>query len=166
MKLKLIFGLSLLAIGCTHAGSSNSQTNGLGRSSNVRLAQAQMGAAEGSPILGTMNFEQMPNSVIVTYRFEGLQPKGNYQISFQEGADCESLDLNSLSNLKQLRANKQGVAENTFKTQDFSVSGERALVGGAVVLASNDVKMSGASTGGKQLACGQIEPFKPSTASE
>lgn len=125
----------------------------------VRLAQAQVLAQQGQSVTGTVNFEQMPNSVIISYHLEGLNPKGEYQILVNDSQSCSSSDVRSMLSLKELRANKQGVSDNTFKTEDFSVSGNQALLGKTLAI------VVGRSTSAERarglLACGQVLPFNP-----
>lgn len=157
-----ILGLSLVLTSCTHSSGTASQP--MARE-NVRLAQAQVLAPQGAPVLGTLNFEQMPNSVIITYRIEGLEPKSKYQILVQETDDCKRVDLSTANPLRQLRVNKSGVSENTFKTVDFSVSGENSLLGKTVVIVSQPAKTKAPvrtqaqarSPDIIQIACGRVE---------
>lgn len=129
-------------------------------SQNVRMAQAQVFSDTDEMIKGTLNFEQMPNSVIVTYRLEGLTPKRDYQISVKEQQDCRSADLAAGTPLKDLRASKQGISENTFKIEDFSVSGKQPLIGKSVVVTPRGAS---ADRSHSAMACGQVLPLVPTS---
>lgn len=159
MRLRILVILFCALSACTSSNGSRAASRE-SWPSNVRLAQAQISPDENkaTPIQGTLNFEQMPNSVIITYRIEGLEPKGNYQILVQENLDCESVNVAQANSLRVLKANKEGIAENTFKTQEFSVSKDRALLGSSVVIArAPQGKRQSQSL--SQLACAPIEPF-------
>lgn len=182
-RLMTLSGLVFCLTACTHSSSTASIPP---NPENVRLAHAQLTAPDGEPVLGNLSFEQMPNSVIITYRLEGLEPKNDYQILIQEPSDCRSLDLASASALRQLRANKSGVSENTFKTVDFSVSRENPLLGKTVVVVSrpggskadsfsrtqrraqarNQARAQIHTRDIVQIACGQVEASPPSSALE
>ncbi len=123
---------------------------------NERLAQAQMLAFPGKSVQGSMSFEQMPNSMIVSYHLEGLKPKQFYQISVFQTNECVIRRSQSPIFLYQLKANKTGVSENTFKTEEFSVSGERGLMGQSVVVTATDP--SSRKSSDVFVACGRVEP--------
>lgn len=99
---------------------------------NTRLANAELMA---ETVQGNLNFEQMPNSTLVTFRFEGLQPKTSYRVYIQTGDACRQPALEAASPLAPVRANREGIAENTFRTEDFSVSGSRSVLGQSIILA-------------------------------
>lgn len=147
----------LLAVGCTHAQINENKNVENGKPMvDARLAHADFIPEEDNPIQGVFRFEQMPNSVIVTFHVEGLAPQSAYQIYFFPGQECTSLDLTSGDLVSRLRANKEGFAENTFKTERFTISRNRALLGGSVVLrrlaqnAQPDLSMV-------PIACGVVE---------
>ncbi len=121
------------------------------------MAQAQLEAKKDLKIQGHINFEQMPNSVIITFRIEGLVPKGNYQLFLHPDRNCGSVAMTSTASMISLRANSHGIAENTFKIQDLKVAGPASLAGDIVVL-------SVLPTGSKNLtpievACGPVKPL-------
>jgi Cu/Zn superoxide dismutase len=158
----LVWVFVFVGTGCVSPQTTTKQAQ---RFENVRLAQAQVTPSpSSSAVKGTVNFEQMPNSMIVIHRIEGLTPKGTYQVFVKDSGDCNSKDLKSAHLISQVRANKSGVAENTFKTEDFSVSGQQPVVGRTIVITT-------APSGSKKqtpdpIACGPVEPFARSAASQ
>jgi hypothetical protein len=149
-------------------GGSRTETAPEAMPENVRLAQAQVAGdadvSRGEPVKGFLQFEQMPNSVIISYRLEGLTPKRDYQIFVKEKQGCRPSDLSPAVGLKGLKGNKSGVSENTFTTADFSVSGKQSLLGKTVVIATreSDAEMSASIP----LACGQVLPVGATPAAE
>ncbi len=103
---------------------------------SVRLAEAQMQASALPSLKGQFQLEQMPNSVIVTYRVEGLRPQRSYRILWTEGGSCQNVRLAEAEQLSVLKSDRNGKAQNTFKTEDHSVSEDRPLLAGALVLAN------------------------------
>lgn len=167
MRLRFCLGLALiLSVACTHAEKSPNRAYGSPTPIlNSRLAQAQVTSVEGSSVQGTMNFEQMPNSLIVTYSLQGLKPKETYQILAKEDPSCDLESVTASGALYQLKANKQGSSEHTFKTEDFSVSGDRALMGKTIVVVATP--NSGRSKiAARMVACGHVEAQKASGSSE
>lgn len=160
MRLRILnYLFLLLATGCAHQGAhAEKEIN----RADVRLARAEVAALDGTFAKGTVNFEQMPNSVIVVFRIEGLEPRETYQLFILDSEDCETLDLRSASRLSKLRTNKEGIAEHTFKTTRFTVSRENALIDVSVAVAKR-IPGSGSLSA---FACGQIEPLNPENALE
>lgn len=157
MQLLSILGSFLLFIGCSHGQSSLSTAEKRQGPGDIRLARAQVMGLDGKPVRGEIQFEQMPNSVIVVYKVEGLQPKAKYQLMTLNGGDCSNLDFASADVLAQVRTNKEGMSEHTFKTVNYSVSGEEPLLGSPVVVVD---LLQGAK---QPLACGMISTFDSSS---
>lgn len=114
-----------------------------------------MTSNSGSQAYGSVNFEQMPNSVIVTFRLEGLAPKTFYHLFLHPDQYCDSLDMNSILPMTRLRANENGIAENTFKLQNIKVSGAASLMGDVVLLRTSPKSKDQMPS---EIACGAIFP--------
>ncbi len=122
---------------------------------DTRVAHAVIDAGEVSEIQGQVNFEQMPNSVIVTYHIEGLQPKSRYQMYLHKDQTCNSLDSSMAKPIARVRVRPDGIAENTFKSETVTVAkGEQALAGDAIVLRSLDQELAVSPA----VACSEVRP--------
>ena len=129
---------------------------------DTRVAQAFINTGDVSQIQGQIFFEQMPNSVIVSYHIEGLQPKSRYQIFLHKNQTCGSLNATAADAFVKLRARPDGVAENTFKTDTVTVAkGADALAGDAIVIRSLDEELGSFPPA---VACAEIRPQEPTVA--
>jgi hypothetical protein len=142
-------------------GNVNSEQQGTRE--NLRLAQAQLSPVGGYPVNGTVNFEQMPNSVIITYHLDGVAPSSEYQLAVTQAPGCEPNVDGSGGVLLNLRTNKTTTTDHTFKTEDYSVSANQPLLGKWVSLSPRNAKKKL----GPAVACGEVVPFiPPSTPTE
>ncbi len=153
-----IFCVCLVIIfsGCSHFGSLSKKNSSPEWSDDVRMAQAQIESKTDQKIQGQVNFEQMPNSVIVTFHIEGLMPKGNYQLFLHPDRNCGTQVMTSTPAMTTMRANTDGIAQNTFKIQDLKVAGPASLAGDIVVLTTSP-KGSKVLTP-VEVACGPVRP--------
>jgi hypothetical protein len=123
---------------------------------DTRVAHALIDAGDISEIQGQVDFEQMPNSVIVTYHIEGLQPKNHYQMYLHKDQTCNSLDAKVAKPFARVRARPDGMAENTFKSENITVAkGEQALAGDAIVIRSLDEELGAFQPA---VACSEVRP--------
>lgn len=147
--------LSLFLVGCGALQTSPFQKR---PNENVRLAQARLSGLTDPNVEGRVEFEQMPNSMIIILHLEGLKPKEKYRIHVLESGSCEASDRAGSAALLEFRSNKMGNAENTFKTEMYTVSGERPLLGSAILVASGSPSAPGRGQQMTPLACGVAEP--------
>src|SRR4051812_9478270 len=105
-----------LTQGCAHGMMSSDKPEW---PKDARMAQAQI----ANQVQGNVSFEQMPNSVIITYHLEGLEPKANYQLVLHRDQSCKALSRKSNEVLTTFKASKLGISEHTFKVEDVRVSG-------------------------------------------
>src|SRR4051812_13243122 len=122
MSSKIVFSFAIISSflwACVQTGGSVSQQRNF---DPVCLAQAQLiPLGPESEAKGNLNFEQMPNSMIVIYRLEGLAAKNNYEIRLLPSAACEEANLKDSQLLYAFKTNPQGISENTFKLENHSV---------------------------------------------
>lgn len=152
----LIFALSACA---THreVTQTDSRANQVNWPPDTRTAQAVIDSGIISQIEGQINFEQMPNSVIVSYHIEGLQPKSRYQIYLHKNQTCDSLNAAVGEPLTKVRVRPDGIAENTFKSEEMTVTkGEKALPGTVIVLRSLDENLGSFAPA---VACAEVRPY-------
>jgi hypothetical protein len=140
-----------LTMGCAHGNILSTSSDKPEWPKDLRMAQAQIPENQGN-----VTFEQMPNSVIVIYHLENLEPKASYQLVLHRDQNCKNLKNKSTEVLTTFKASKVGVSEHTFKLEDIRVSGgdpSQSLEGGSIVLQS--VPAKGAPT---PVACSEVEP--------
>ncbi len=157
MKWNQWLTLSILLIsGCSHWPQRSETTSKEDWPEGIRMAHAQLAALSDPPAQGKVNFEQMPNSVIVTYYLEGLKPKSSYQLFLRPDQNCQSEDLMPNQMIFTLRANDKGISENTFKIPSLKVAGENSLAKDSVVLRFLPAKSKVENK--VNLACGDLRP--------
>lgn len=149
--------LIIMFSGCSHFSGFANKNSSPAWSDDTRMAQAQLKPIEGLKIQGHVNFEQMPNSVIVSFHLEGLVPKGNYQLFLHPDRACGSLAMPSAPAMTSLRANTEGISENTFKIQDLKVIGPSSLAGDIVVLSITPKGSKNLTP--SAVACGSVMPL-------
>lgn len=161
MLLKHTIGaLFFVAVGCAHGPQGSASQPIPDKTSapmkDLRLAQANLvPQAELGP-QGVVNFEQMPNSMIVTFRVEGLKPKSTYNVTVYEGQDCDSLDLSAADNISRIRTDKLGIAEGSFRSEQRTLAGQRGVVGDAIAI--REFIEGAVRQNSPEITCGTIEP--------
>ena len=143
--------------GCSHFGILSKKDSSSDWSEDVRMAQAVIESKQDPQIQGHVNFEQMPNSVIITFHLEGLTPKGNYQLFLHPDRSCGSLAMTSTPAMTTLRANDKGISENTFKVQEIKVAGPSSLAGDIVVLST--LPKGSKNLTPVEVGCGSVKPL-------
>jgi Cu/Zn superoxide dismutase len=163
MRFPLISILMILATGCATQNRSEEQAaEAPPWAEDTRVAEAQVTTPDESKVLGKVNFEQMPNSVIFTYHLEGLEPNKRYEMYINKDQDCEALTsaLTIGEPVAKIRANKEGIAENTVRTEDVTVRrGNESLEGDSIVIRTLIPPESTAPA--EAVACAEVQPQTP-----
>ncbi len=154
----------LFISGCSHWSQRSDTTSKEDWPEGIRMAHAQMDTLSNPPVQGKVNFEQMPNSVIVTYYLEGLKPKSSYQLFLRPDQNCQTEDLKPNQMMFTLRANEKGISENTFKISSLKVAGENSLAKDSVVLRFLLAKSKVENR--VNLACGDLKPHSSAELSQ
>jgi len=143
-------------------------------------AVANLEAAKGNPVWGSVSFVETKNGVLVRADVRGLRSNGEFGFHVHEKGDCSSADFMSAGghfnpggkphahhgkperhagDLENLKANSEGNAVYVFETTLLTVTkGPNSVVGRAVVIHANpdDYTSQPAGNSGPRIACGLI----------
>ncbi len=143
-------------------------------------AVAQLEAAKGNPVWGSVSFVESGGGVLVRADVRGLRGSGEFGFHVHEKGDCSSADFMSAGghfnpggkphghhgkaerhagDLENLRSDSEGNATYVFETKLLTVApGPNSVVGRAVVIHANpdDYTSQPAGNSGPRIACGLI----------
>lgn len=134
---------------------------------------------DGNDVSGTVQFSDTPNGVRVSVDISGLDPATSHGFHIHEFGDCSAGDASSAGghfnpggephgapqdvqrhagDLGNVTANSAGVAQTSLLDTELMMSGERSVLGHAVVIHANadDLRSQPAGDAGPRLACGVI----------
>jgi Cu-Zn family superoxide dismutase len=144
-------------------------------------ASAQLDAAKGGRVVGTVTFQEADGKTTARAEVNGLPPNRQFGFHVHEKGDCSAADFTSAGghfnpgakphgdhksaaahagDLPNLSSDSQGVAVLSYTTPLLTVApGPSSVVGRAVVVHENpdDYRSQPAGNSGPRIACGVIK---------
>lgn len=144
-------------------------------------ATAQLDAAKGGRVVGTVTFQEADGKTTVRAEVNGLPPNRQFGFHVHEKGDCSAPDFTSAGghfnpeakphgdhksaashagDLPNLSSDSQGVAALSYTSTLLTVApGAHSVVGRAVVVHENpdDYRSQPAGNSGPRIACGVIK---------
>lgn len=148
------------------------------KAENKPVAKAELMAASGSSVRGTVLFTQMSDYVEVRADVTGLTP-GLHGFHVHDKGDCSDptatsagghfnpdmsmhgapdSDMRHVGDLGNLAADNSGHASMVWKDRQLSFNGAHSILGRAVIIhaSADDLKSQPAGNSGARIACGSI----------
>lgn len=157
------------------------------KSAPVTAAFAQVAAASGSQVKGTVRFAQVGKMLTVVAHVEGLTPGAQHGFHVHDFGDCSAPDANSAGghfnpdghdhgltdkpqrhagDLGNLTADAKGVAHLEVTLTLATLTAKNAVLGrGLIVHAKGDDGGQPAGNAGARIGCGVIGAVAPAAAS-
>jgi Cu-Zn family superoxide dismutase len=175
-----VFGLALLCAAPSLVISAEQQCAAKSAATGAQMAVADLQAAAGNPVSGSVTFTQHGDRVIVVADVRGLPPNTTHGFHIHEKGDCSAADFMSAGghfnpgghphagpgtsarhagDLGNLEADANGRAYKRITVDNITLgSGANSVIGKAVIVHEkmDDLTTQPSGAAGSRIACGVI----------